>query len=314
VVVEYYENGGDAVAKASWSQTISPTPTSTPIVPTPTPTTTGFTGEYWNIAWTANPQIPVVAANLVRTDAEINFDWGQANPGAAIGNDNFLARWTKTQNFTSGTHKFSVTADDGVRLYIDNNLVIDKWQLQGATTYTTDQVLTAGNHTIRMEYYEHQVDAVAKLNWTQISSPTPTPTPVVPTPTPTAPPAQTGFSGQYFNNMTLSGAPTIERVDNVIDFDWDYQSPDAALQYDFFSARWTKSEMFQGGTYRFTITSDDGLRIKIDGNTVYDQWFDQSATPHTVDLPITGGLHSVVIEYYENDLTAVCRVSWTLLP
>ncbi len=299
VVMEYYENSGLAVAKLSFSQ-VSAAPT-----PTPTPSLSNtFTGEYWNVTWTGIPNIPNVPANVVRTDADINFDWAQLAPASGINADDFVARWTKTETFTAGTYRFSVTADDGVRLYVDNNLVIDKWQLQGAATYTTDLVLTAGSHAIKMEYFEHLFDAVSKLSWTSLGTPTPTPTPA-----PT-----NNFVGQYFTNSNLSGAPSLERTDAQINFDWGYGSPAGSIPVDNFSARWTKTDNFVGGNYQFSVSSDDGLRIKVDGTSIYDQWIDQAANPQTITVPISSGSHTITVEYYENDLTASCQVSWAALP
>jgi hypothetical protein len=68
----------------------------------------------------------------------------------------------KTQSFTAGTHTFTATADDGVRVYLDGTLVIDQWKDQSATTYTAPRTVTAGNHEVKVEYYENGGDAVAK--------------------------------------------------------------------------------------------------------------------------------------------------------
>jgi single-stranded DNA-binding protein len=69
----------------------------------------------------------------------------------------------KTQSFTAGTHTFSATADDGVRVYLDGTLVIDQWKDQSATTHTVSRTVTAGNHEVKVEYYENGGDAVAKV-------------------------------------------------------------------------------------------------------------------------------------------------------
>ncbi len=65
---------------------------------------------------------------------------------------------------SAGTYAFTVTADDGVRLYVDGKLVIDRWVDQGATTYTVSVPLGAGTHTVVMAYYENAWDAVAHLS------------------------------------------------------------------------------------------------------------------------------------------------------
>jgi hypothetical protein len=106
---------------------------------------------------------------MVRDDGNgsLNFDWGSGSPGSScgLGADSFSARWTRTLSFASGTHRFSVTGDDGVRLYVDGALKLDKWLDQAPTTYTVDVALGAGNHTLSMEYYENVGGALAKLSW-----------------------------------------------------------------------------------------------------------------------------------------------------
>jgi hypothetical protein len=48
-------------------------------------------------------------------------------------------------------------------VYLDGALVIDQWKDQSATTYTASRQVTAGNHEVKVEYYEHGGDAVARL-------------------------------------------------------------------------------------------------------------------------------------------------------
>jgi murein DD-endopeptidase MepM/ murein hydrolase activator NlpD len=126
-------------------------------------------GEYFNNRFlSGNP-------SLVRDDGAgaLNFDWGPGSPDSScgIGADNFSARFTRTVSFSAGTYRFSVTGDDGVRLYVDGVLKLDKWFDQGATTYTVDVPLSAGNHTLKLEYYENGGYAVAKLSWQLLNTP-----------------------------------------------------------------------------------------------------------------------------------------------
>ena len=106
---------------------------------------------------------------MVRNDGAgfLNFDFGLGSPSAACGvnADNFSARWTRTVNFAAGTYRFSVTGDDGARLYVDGQIKIDKWFPQGATTYTVDVALSAGNHEVKLEYFESGGPGVAILSW-----------------------------------------------------------------------------------------------------------------------------------------------------
>jgi hypothetical protein len=109
---------------------------------------------------------------MVRDDGAgfLNFDFGLGSPSAACGvnADNFSARWTRTVNFAAGVYRFSVTGDDGVRLYVGGQLKIDKWFAQGATTYTANVSLSAGNHEVKLEYFEGGGPGIALLSWTRV--------------------------------------------------------------------------------------------------------------------------------------------------
>ncbi|MDN3514818.1 MAG: PA14 domain-containing protein [Candidatus Brocadia sp.] len=126
-------------------------------------------GEYYNNKdLSGNP-------SMVRDDGDgfINADWGNTGPGrdCGIGADDFSVRWTRNAYFNSGIYRFSVASDDGFRLYIDDVLKLGEWYDQEATTYTIDVPLTAGNHSIKLEYYENKGGAFAKLFWQVVSTP-----------------------------------------------------------------------------------------------------------------------------------------------
>lgn len=143
----------------------------------PTPiSSTGFKGEYWNLSDISNPSIPSRSSDLSRIDNEINFDWQSGSPDAKISSDQFIARWVKSQNFDAGTYRFTTVSDDGVRLWIDNNLIIDQWSDHASQTNTASVQLNAGVHAIKMEYYENGGGAVAKLNFTKADTIAPAPT------------------------------------------------------------------------------------------------------------------------------------------
>jgi hypothetical protein len=65
----------------------------------------------------------------------------------------------------AGTYTFTATADDGIRVWVDGVLIIDAWKNQAATTYTATRTLTAGDHQVKVEYYEASGGAVAKVSW-----------------------------------------------------------------------------------------------------------------------------------------------------
>ncbi|MBI4381274.1 MAG: peptidoglycan DD-metalloendopeptidase family protein [candidate division NC10 bacterium] len=118
------------------------------------------------------------------------------------------------------------------------------------------------------------------------------------------------FSGAYFATKELTGAPTLVRCDDPIDFDWGGGAPPGLLSSDHFSVRWTKTVSFAAGTYTFTTVSDDGVRLYIDGTLVLDNWTDHPPTSDTATRTLTGGEHQIKLEYYENTGGAVARLSW----
>jgi hypothetical protein len=149
VVVEYYENAGDAVARFSWA---------------PVTTITNWRGEYFNNRTLTGP------AALVRDDAQINFSWGSGSPKAGtVNSDSFSARWTRNLSLAAGNYRFSMTVDDGGRLWVNGHLLIDTWKDQAPRTYTGNIYLPGGAVPVKMEYYEHTGSATAKLSWTKIN-------------------------------------------------------------------------------------------------------------------------------------------------
>lgn len=152
VRIEYYEAQGDAFATVWWERT-------GPI--------TEWKGEYFNN--TNLDDVPV----LVRNDREINFNWGSDAPAAQIARDYFSARWTRKLSFEDGLYRFSVRADDGVRLWINGQPAIDQWRDSQSQTYTADVPLAAGAHSIKLEYYERSGGAMIEFNWKRIGSRSP---------------------------------------------------------------------------------------------------------------------------------------------
>ncbi len=69
----------------------------------------------------------------------------------------------KKQIFTAGTYKITTISDDGIRVYIDGTPVINQWNDHSTATFEATLAIPAGEHTIRVEYYENYVDAIAKV-------------------------------------------------------------------------------------------------------------------------------------------------------
>jgi len=102
-----------------------------------------------------------------RIDPVINFQWGTGTPAPGVSADSFSVRWTGwVVPSVSGVHTFYVTGDDGVRLRVNGALLVDHWQVQGATERSGRIQLVAGTHyDITLEYYENTGAATAELRW-----------------------------------------------------------------------------------------------------------------------------------------------------
>jgi hypothetical protein len=148
--------------------TLTPLPTSTPLptttpLPQPTlpPIITEWYGEYFG-----NPDL-VGTPLVVRNDPAIDFNWMSGPPDPLVPADHFSARWTRTVNFENRMYRLSIRGDDGLRVFVDNNLLIDEWHAAATfpPTYTVDVNLSAGPHTLRVEYYEATLDAYVRFQY-----------------------------------------------------------------------------------------------------------------------------------------------------
>ncbi|MFC1604660.1 PA14 domain-containing protein, partial [Planctomycetota bacterium] len=111
---------------------------------------------------------------LTRIDPQINFDWGDpGSPDPAVGDDNFSVRWTgEVEAAFTETYTFYPTTNDGVRLWVDGQLLVDRWFEQSPTENRGTIDLAAGNtYGIVMEYFENDGGAVAELRWSSTSTP-----------------------------------------------------------------------------------------------------------------------------------------------
>lgn len=245
-------------------------------------------GEYYNNVNLSGSPV------LIRDDGNIDFNWGGGSPGGGVNSDYFSVRWTAFVSFSAGDYTFSVTVDDGVRLWVDEQLLIDQWRDQGTTTYSAVKSLGSGYHSMRLEYYENYGNALIRLSW------------------------QTGgttggdWRAEYYNNTWLGGGPVVVRNEAAISYNWGYGSPAAGVNADGFSARWTRDAYFSSsGNYTFSVTVDDGVRLWVDGVNLIDKWFPQSATTYSGYIYLAAGTHQIRVEYFEDTGVATCTVSWS---
>ena len=127
----------------------------------------GVLGQYFGT-------VNLTTVVLMRVDPNIDFDWAAGSPGAGLPADLFSVRWTGllTPRF-SELYTFYTASSDGVRVFLDDAAVIDRFVDQMATTENTGtRMLEAGKtYQLRVEYYERYSVASIKLSWSSPSEP-----------------------------------------------------------------------------------------------------------------------------------------------
>ncbi len=270
-----------------------PTPVYRPPA-TPTPLPTALPGLGWQGEYYTNPSLQGTP-RVVREESAINFNWGFSAPAPGIPATGFSARWFRTLYFSEGVYRLFGQSDGGVRIWVDNRLVLDQWSgVNGA--YSVDVWLNQGSHTFFVDYGQRRQPAQMTF-WWELTGATPSP----------------GFPewrGEYFNNRELTGAPVHVRNDQNIDFNWSWISPAPGLGAENYSVRWTRTLDFATGDYRFYIRSDDGNRVFVDGARIIDEWRDMSGgTTYTADRRLSGQ-HTIVVEYYQHTGPAFVHFWW----
>jgi hypothetical protein len=266
-----------------------------PVVQTAPPPTPAPTFVNWRSSFFANRDLagaPVLAVDL----PTINFNWGNGSPGDDVPSDNFSARFERTLDFSYGTYEIAVTMDDGARLYIDDQRVLNDWNIGSARTQVVRQVLS-GSRRLRLEYFEATGTARVQLSINLISS-------------------SEAWQVSYYANTALQGSPVVTRGEPragsfPLDYNWGGGAPANGVSADNWSARWVGSFSFDNGDYRFSANVDDGIRVYIDGIRIIDRW----QNGYQVDVNNTfrnlgAGNHQIIVEYYEATGNALLRVSW----
>ncbi len=121
-----------------------------------------------------------------------------------------------------------------------------------------------------------------------------------------------GLEATYFDNINFTGTQ-LSRTDATVNFDWGSGSPHPSIGPDTFSTRWTgQVEAPVSGNYTFTTTSDDGVRLFVDGRPIVDNWTDHGPTDNSGTIALEAGRrYDVQMDYYENGGGAVAKLQWS---
>ncbi|MFN8636904.1 MAG: PQQ-dependent sugar dehydrogenase [Chloroflexota bacterium] len=145
----------------------------------------------------------------------IDYSWGYNAPFSSVSADNWSVRWTGRFTFGNGQYVFSETSDDGARIFVDGEKILDDWVAGPTNTVTASKTMTAGAHTIVVEFFEDCCPAEMHASWQATNVNTP------PTPTITLPAAGTTFKVGDVIQLQGSAAD-----------DQDTQIPGTGLRWD----------------------------------------------------------------------------------
>lgn len=179
-------------------------------------------------------------------ELSIDYDWGDSSAPSGLPLNYFSARWTGHWNFEAGTYTFFAYADDGMRLWLDDELIIDAWSLGQGDHDATRTIAATGLHKLRLEYFEFEGDAAVQLHWRR--------TDLFPQ-----------WQGEYYNQPWVEYGKMYDRTDSVVQFDWGEGCPHD-LPCNSFSVGWEAKPVFEGGTYRIFMYADEGYELYVNGS------------------------------------------------
>ena len=162
--------------------------------------------------------------------------------------------------------------------------------------------MTAGTHLIEVDYFQVGGGATANLSWSQ--------------PTTCGTPSTNSFTGCYFADTTLGSTSGIafSRVDPQINFDWSANGPGGSLGTTNYSVKWQGNFTFNAGPYTFTLSTDDGSVLYVDGQQIINDWSQHAAYTINQTYTMTTGTHLIELDYFQAAGGAVANLSWSANP
>ena len=235
--------------------------------------------NYWD-AWGT----PVAT----QCEPAINYAWQQGGPTILNGHsDRFGIRWQGQFQFTSGTYQFHLEADDGLRVWIDGESLFADWT-GGPKEQIIAKTMSSGLHTIRVEYFEYDQGATAKVQWYHEQE------------------CGIGrFFAQYYANYDWEKYPPLTRCEESINYDWGLGSPDPAIPNDLFTVQWQGAFLFNAGNYQFHRVADDTLQLWLNGTEITN-WVNHVATVNIAQA----GAQTLRVRFREARDSAVAKLFW----
>ncbi len=137
------------------------------------PASGGLFGQYFTFTGTTPPAAPFQSPLFSRLDSTVDFDWGAGAPDPGSPADRFAVRWTGqlVPRYTEG-YTITAGASDGIRVYLDGQLIVDDWSNHPYQEKSGVVSLTANRrYDLEVHYYQDTGDAAARLLWESARQP-----------------------------------------------------------------------------------------------------------------------------------------------
>ena len=170
IAVDYFDNVGRALLKLSWERTGAPVAGAADVTivssgaTTPPVTPGAWQASYWNNSSLQGSPV------LTRSEASVDFNWGAGSPSSGVDPETWSARFSNSLSLIPGRYRFTLTSDDGARLWLNNQLAIDRWYDHSVQSFTTEVDWPGGVMPVRVEYYENTRFAELHLSWTRLGA------------------------------------------------------------------------------------------------------------------------------------------------
>jgi uncharacterized protein YkwD len=216
------------------------------------------------------PTVPTLVSAVVKSAAEVDLTWTASTDNVGVAGYGIIRNGAIFATVPGGTLFFA-----------------DTYTVAGAAyTYSILAYDAAGNYS-------------AASNTIQVTTPGSCPAP-----------ATGAFTGCYYSNPSLMGAPALIRTDSQINFDWYGNAPAPAVPSTNFSVSWQGNFTFAAGQYNFSVIASDGMRVYIDGALVLNVWRNQAPSRYSFTSTLTQGTHLIAVQYYDETGTATAHLSW----
>lgn len=271
----------------------------------------GLSAKYYsNTNWSGNP-------SHTRIDSTIDYNWSTASPFPGLVSTDFSAIW---EGYfiapEAGTYKFGTNADDNVKLYFNNNLILNTtccgqfWS--GNLTLTEGQLVP-----IKLDYNDIGGSAYLQLkiqmpNGVQKNMPS-----EYLRTAPVDSVKNRGLTGKYYfdsgnHNYSTNQQRFLLRNEPQINFDWGTGSVAVGAPVDNFLVKYEGYVTApMTGNYNFGVEADDGVRVYLNGNLIIDNWGGPTSLKWSNSINLVAGeLNKIVIDYFEVGGGAKLRLRW----